>query len=474
MSKKKQKILKEISIERMAAEGKCIAQHEGQIIFVNDVAPGDVVDIRIVKARKKYMEAVPLHFHQLSKLRVEPFCSHFGTCGGCKWQHIPYEKQLAYKQQQVSDQFERIGKAKAAEVLPILGSAETTYYRNKLEFTFSVNRWLTREEIDSGEELDRNALGFHIPQSFEKILPISHCYLQPDPSNQVRLALDAFARARKISFYDHVNHTGLLRNLIIRNSNTGEVMVIVQFGGEAENEPGVVEEVMNYLQAEFPEITSLQYIINPKKNDTYYDLPVHHHSGEAFILQQMENLKFRISPKAFYQTNHQQAYELYKIARDFAQLSGDEVVYDLYTGTGTIANFVARQAHQVIGIEYVEEAIEDAKINSRINQINNASFYAGDLKDTLNADFITQHERPDVVITDPPRNGMHPDVVQTLLKLAPERIVYVSCNPATQARDVAMMDEMYEVKKMRAVDMFPHTHHIENVALLEKKQLVSN
>lgn len=454
----------------MAAEGKCIAHHEGQAIFVRGVAPGDVVDLRIVKARKKYMEAVPLHFHQLSDQRVEPFCSHFGICGGCKWQHIPYGQQLAYKQEQVNEQFARIGKAEAAEVLPILGSENTTYYRNKLEFTFSVNRWLTRQEIDSGEELDHNALGFHIPQRFEKILPISHCYLQPDPSNDIRLALDRFARAKEISFYDHVKHTGILRNLIIRNSNTGEFMVIVQFGGDAADAPDTVREVMEFLKSDFPQLTSLFYIINAKKNDTYYDLPVQHYAGESFLLQKMESLSFRISPKAFYQTNHEQAYELYKVARKFAALNGREVVYDLYTGTGTIANFVARQARQVIGIEYVEEAIEDAKVNARINQINNASFYAGDLKEVLDESFVGQHQKPDVVITDPPRNGMHPDVVKTLLRLSPGRIVYVSCNPATQARDVSMLSEQYELLRMQAVDMFPHTHHIENVALLQLRK----
>ena len=469
MAKKKNPVLKEIRIERMAAEGKCVARHEGQVIFVKDVAPGDLVDLRITRRKKKFFEAIPLHFHELSAVRTEPFCSHFGICGGCKWQHIPYETQLSYKQQQVIDDFERIGKAPIGEVKPILPSDETTYYRNKLEFTFSVNRWLTREEISSGEDFDRRALGFHIPQSFEKILPISHCYLQADPSNAIRLALDAFAKRNQISFYNHVNHRGILRNLIIRTSNTGQALVVVQFGGDAEDEQEIVQQVMEFLDKDFPEITSLQYIINPKKNDTYYDLPVHHYAGEEFISEQMEDLTFRISPKAFFQTNSRQAYKLYQATRKLAALSGEEVVYDLYTGTGTIANYIARQARQVIGMEYIEEAVEDARVNSRINQVNNVSFYAGDIKEQLNDTFIQQHQKPHVVITDPPRNGMHPDVVNRLLEIAPERIVYISCNPATQARDVALLHQQYEVKVIQPVDMFPHTHHVENIALLEKR-----
>jgi 23S rRNA (uracil1939-C5)-methyltransferase len=469
MGKKKNPILKEVTIDRMAAEGKCIAQHEGMVVFVKDVAPGDVVDLRITKKKKKFFEAVPLHFHRLSSIRTEPFCSHFGICGGCKWQHIPYTEQLKYKQQQVIDNFERIGKTSIGTVHPIIPSEETTYYRNKLEFTFSVNRWLTHEEISTGEEFDRRALGFHIPQSFEKILPISHCYLQPDPSNEVRLALDKFARTEDIPFYNPVTHEGILRNLIIRTSNIGQLMVIVQFGGDAMQEEGLVKKVMDFLNGYFPQLTSLQYVINHKKNDTFYDMPVHHFAGEPYINEQMEDLTFRISPKAFFQTNSRQAYQLYSAARSMAAIQAHEVVYDLYTGTGTIANFVARQAKQVIGIEYVEDAIEDAKVNARINQLNNTSFYAGDIKDTLNDAFIARHAKPDVIITDPPRSGMHPDVVSKLLELEAKRIVYVSCNPATQARDVSLLNEKYQTEALQPVDMFPHTHHVENIALLTRK-----
>lgn len=467
MAKKKNPILNEVVVERMAAEGKCIAHHDGKVIFVKNSAPGDVIDLKITRSKKKYFEGRPVHFHQLSPLRRDPFCSHFGICGGCKWQHIPYDKQLEYKQQQVVDNFERIGKIDVTNLQPIVASEETTYYRNKLEFTFSVNRWLTHEEISTGEEFDRRALGFHIPESFEKILPISHCYLQPDPSNAIRLSLDRFARRRDIPFYDHVKHVGILRNLIIRTSNTGQLMVIIQFGGDATGAPEIVEMVMSFLQNDFPQITSLQYIINPKKNDTYHDLPVVHFAGEGYIQEEMEDLSFRISPKAFFQTNSIQAYQLYKITRSMASLSGDEIVYDLYTGTGTIANFVARQAKQVVGIEYVEEAIEDAKVNSLINQVNNTSFYAGDIRETLNYSFISKHEQPDVIITDPPRSGMHPDVVKKILELEASRIVYVSCNPATQARDISLMNAKYAVEKLQPVDMFPHTHHVENVALLK-------
>ena len=467
MAKKKNPILREVTIERMAAEGKCVAHHDGKVIFVRNVAPGDIADLRITRKKKKFFEARPIHFHQLSTVRSEPFCSHFGTCGGCKWQHIPYEEQLRYKQQQVVDNFERIAKVDTSGILPIIGAEETTYYRNKLEYTFSINRWLTPEEISTGEEFDRRALGFHIPDSFEKILPISHCYLQPEPSNAIRLALDAYARQHNIPFYDQVSHKGVLRNLIIRTSSTGQVMVIIQFGGDAVETPDQVSQVMNFLQNDFPEITSLNYIINAKKNDTYYDQEVQHYSGEAYISEQMEDLSFRISPKAFFQTNSEQACKLYQVARAFANLSGKELVYDLYTGTGTIATFIARQARQVVGVEYVEEAIADAKINARINQVNNASFYAGDIRDTLNDDFISSHEKPDVVITDPPRSGMHPDVVEKLLELKASRIVYVSCNPATQARDVGLLNELYQVEKLQPVDMFPHTHHVENVALLK-------
>lgn len=455
----------------MAAEGKCIARHEGLAIFVSQVAPGDVVDLRVIKRKKQHVEAVPIHFHYLSDQRVTPFCEHFGTCGGCKWQHIPYSLQLQYKQQQVADNFQRIGKVSLPEVSPILPSDETQYYRNKLEFAFSCKRWLSREEVESGEELDKNALGFHKPQSFDKVLDIRHCYLQPDPSNDIRLAVDAFARGQGLTYYDAVTHEGLLRTMMIRTSSTGETMVVVQFGGDARKKEAAshIQALMEFIKNTFPQLTSLQYIINPKKNDTFHDQEVIHYYGKSYITETMEGLQFRVSAKSFYQTNAGQAYKLYQVTRAFADLQGHELVYDLYTGTGTIANFVAPQAKKVVGLEYVEEAIEDARVNSQINNIQNTSFFAGDIKDLLHKDFIREHGRPEVIITDPPRAGMHPDVVNKLLEIEAEKIVYVSCSPPTQARDIAILDQKYQVKKLQPVDMFPHTHHVENVALLELK-----
>ena len=452
-----------LRIERIAAEGKCVAHHEGKVVFVQNVAPGDLIDVRITKGKSSFMEGEAIHFHEYSKDRVEPFCSHFGTCGGCKWQHINYNLQKEYKRQQVVDQFTRIAKVDIPEVLPILGSEKTQYYRNKLDFTFSNNRWLTREEINSGLQFERNALGFHIPKMFDKIVNIDHCYLQGNISNDVRNELKIFALQNGLTFYDLRNQVGLLRNLIIRTTSTGQSMVIVQFG---EDEPVGIQSVMNFLHEKFPQITSLLYIVNLKKNETFNDQEVITFQGKGYIEEEMEGLKFRIGPKSFYQTNSEQAYELYKVARKFADLQGDEVVYDLYTGTGTIANFVAKRAKQVIGIEYVEDAIKDAELNSRINGIENTLFYAGDMKDLLNDDFMENHERPDVVITDPPRAGMHEDVVRMLLKLASPKIVYVSCNPATQARDVALLAEKYNLDKVQPVDMFPQTYHVENVILL--------
>ncbi|MCH7410083.1 23S rRNA (uracil(1939)-C(5))-methyltransferase RlmD [Belliella sp. DSM 111904] len=467
MSRKmKNKVVKNLSIERIATEGKCVAHHEGKVVFVQNVAPGDVVDVRITRGKSSFMEGEAIHFHEYSKDRIEPFCSHFGTCGGCKWQHINYELQKTYKRQQVVDQFNRIAKINIPEVMPILGSARTQYYRNKLDFTFSNNRWLTREEIDSGAEFERNALGFHIPKMYDKIVDIEHCYLQGNISNDVRNELRNFALLNNLSFYDIRNQVGLLRNLIIRSTSTGESMVIVQFGGDNAEE---IDLVMNFLHEKFPQITSLLYIINLKKNETFNDLEVVTFAGKDYIEEEMEGLKFRIGPKSFYQTNSEQAYELYKVTRDFAELQGDEVVYDLYTGTGTIANFVAKQAKQVIGIEYVEAAIVDAKLNSKVNELDNTLFYAGDMKDMLNDEFIEKHARPDVIITDPPRAGMHDDVVNMLLKLEAPKIVYVSCNPATQARDVALLAEKYTVDKIQPVDMFPQTYHVENVIRLTLK-----
>ncbi|WP_026235762.1 23S rRNA (uracil(1939)-C(5))-methyltransferase RlmD [Echinicola pacifica] len=464
MSRKmKNKVIENLTIERIATEGKSVAHHEGKVVFVQNVAPGDVVDVRITRGKSTFMEGEAIKIHQYSPDRVEPFCSHFGVCGGCKWQHINYELQMSYKRQQVIDQFQRIGKLPVPEVQPIIGSANTQYYRNKLDFTFSNNRWLTREEIDSGKEFERNALGFHIPKRFDKIVDVEHCYLQGNLSNEVRNALRDFALENGISFFDMIQQKGLLRNLIIRTSTTGEIMVIVQFG---EDQPENIQKVMEFLSGRFPELTSLLYIINLKKNETFHDQDIHTFMGRDYIVEEMEGLEFRIGPKSFYQTNSLQAYELYKVAREFAGLTGEEVVYDLYTGTGTIANFVAKNAKQVIGIEYVEAAIEDAKVNAKVNGLENTLFYAGDMKDMLNDEFIASHAAPDVIITDPPRAGMHEDVVNMLLKLEAPKIVYVSCNPATQARDVALLGEKYKLDIVQPVDMFPQTYHVENVVLL--------
>tara|TARA_R110002050_G_scaffold260238_1_gene399808 strand:+ start:241 stop:1653 length:1413 start_codon:yes stop_codon:yes gene_type:complete len=468
MSRKmKNKVLEQLKIERIAAEGKCVGHHEGKVVFVANVAPGDVVDVRVTKGRSSFLEAEAIKIHEYSSDRVSPFCSHFGVCGGCKWQHISYELQMTYKRQQVIDQFERIAKVPLPQVMPIIGSAKTQYYRNKLDFTFSNNRWLTREEIDSGETFERNALGFHVPKRFDKIIDIDHCYLQGNISNDVRNELGAFALKEGLGYYDIINQTGLLRNLIIRTTLDGQSMVIVQFG--ADDQEGI-DKTMEFLHQRFPEITALMYIINLKKNETFQDLEVHTYAGKDYIEETMEGLKFKIGPKSFYQTNSSQAYELYKVAREFADLSGNEVVYDLYTGTGTIANFVAKDAKQVIGIEYVEPAIVDAKENAIRNNIDNTLFYAGDMKDVLDDTFVSKHQKADVIITDPPRAGMHEDVVNMLLKLEAEKIVYVSCNPATQARDVALLAEKYDVIKIQPVDMFPQTYHVENVVLLKIKE----
>lgn len=467
MSRKmKNKVITHLAIERIASEGKCVGHHDGKVVFVANVAPGDVVDVRITKGKSSFMEGEAVHFHEYSKDRITPFCPHFGTCGGCKWQHIDYALQKDYKRQQVLDQFQRIAKVPIPEVMPILGSAKTQYYRNKLDFTFSNSRWLTREEINSEEEFERNALGFHIPKMFDKIIDVEHCYLQDGISNDVRNELRAFARENQLSFYDIRNQVGLLRNLIIRSTSTGQTMVIVQFG---ENDPENIPLVMEFLKNRFPEITSLLYVVNTKGNETFHDLELVTYAGLPYIEEEMEGLRFRIGPKSFYQTNSDQAYELYKVARDFVDLQGDEVVYDLYTGTGTIANFVAKKAKQVIGVEYVEAAIEDAKLNSQINGIDNTLFYAGDMKDILNEEFIAAHARPDVIITDPPRAGMDEKVVQMLLRLEAPKVVYVSCNPATQARDLALLGEKYQVEKVQPVDMFPQTYHVENVVLLTLK-----
>ena len=454
-----------VLITDVAAEGNAIAKIDDIVLFVEGVIPGDVVNVQITRKRKRYYEGRVLEIVTPSKDRLPAFCKHFGTCGGCKWQILPYEKQLFYKEKQAKDQLERIGHVSVEEFLPILGSECKEYYRNKLEFTFSNKRWITADEVKTNAEItDSNALGFHVPRLFDKVVDIEHCHLQGDPSNQIRNFIREFALAHNYTFFDIRNHAGLLRNLIIRTSTNGECMVIVAF---YEKQDEQINALLTALHEQFPQISSLLYIINQKANDTIGDQEVLTFYGKDFIIEEMENLQFKVGPKSFYQTNSKQAYELYKIAREFAQLTGNELVYDLYTGTGTIANFVARNAKQVIGIEYVPEAIEDAKINSQLNNITNALFYAGDMKDILNDAFIAKHGTPDVIITDPPRAGMHEDVVETILRAMPKRIVYVSCNPATQARDLQALSTAYIIKKSRAVDMFPHTQHVENVVLLE-------
>lgn len=459
-------LLTAIPIEKIAAEGKCIARVNGQVIFVAGVAPGDVVDLKIVRKKKNFLEATPVNFHSYSDKRATPFCEHFSQCGGCKWQHISYGTQLAYKQQEVVDQLTRIGKVALPEISPIIASEKTQYYRNKLEYTFSNKRWLSTEEVKSEEVINRDGVGFHFPGQFDKILDINHCYLQEEPSNKIRLAIKDYAFKNNISFYGIQSNQGLLRNLIIRTSITGEIMIVLQVGEQNEKE---IAGIMEYLQSSFPEITSLNYVVNTKKNETFHDLDVVCFAGKPYIEEQMEDLTFRIGPKSFYQTNSSQAYELYKVARNFAGLSGNEIVYDLYTGTGTIAQFVSKQAKKVVGIEYVEAAIKDAKTNATLNNIQNCVFYAGDIKDVLQNEFIEREGNPDVIITDPPRAGMHADVVNTLLSINAEKIVYVSCNPSTQARDLALLDQVYKVKAVQPVDMFPHTYHVENVVLLERR-----
>lgn len=460
-------LLENIEIVKLAAEGKAIAKVDDKVVFVTNVIPGDVVDVQVTKKRKSYMEGHPVVFHKYSDLRVDAFCEHFGICGGCKWQNLPYEEQLKFKQQEVLDNLSRIGKIDLPEANPILPSAKTEFYRNKLEFTFSNKRYLTFDEINDEKEIERTpALGFHVPRLFDKIVDIKKCHLQAEPSNAVRLAIKEYAFANDLSFFDIRAQEGFLRTLIIRTSTTGDLMVIVVFYHEdIEKRKGL----MAHLAEKFPEITSLMYVINEKGNDTIGDQDVIVYKGVDHIFEQMEDLKFKIGPKSFYQTNSEQAYELYSKTREFANIQKDEVVYDLYTGTGTIANFVARQAKKVIGIEYVPEAIEDAKLNSEINGIDNTAFFAGDMKNVLNAEFIAEHGHADMMIVDPPRAGMHADVVETILQASPNRIVYVSCNSATQARDLEMMDHAYKVTKVQAVDMFPHTHHVENIVLMEKR-----
>ena len=463
-------LLEKVTITDVAAEGKAIARVDDMVVFVPYVVPGDVVDLQVKRKKHHYAEAEAVYFHSYSPVRAVPFCQHYGVCGGCKWQILPYEEQIKYKQKQVTDNLTRIGKIELPEISPILGSKKTQYYRNKLEYTFSNKRWLTAEEVKQEVTYDQiNAVGFHIPTAFDKVLAIEKCWLQDDITNRLRNSIRDFAYAHGYSFQNLRTHEGMLRNLIVRTSSTGELMVILVCKIESDEEMERYRELLQFVADTFPEITSLLYFINNKVNDTITDLEVHTFCGKDHIYEEMEGLRFKVGPKSFYQTNSEQAYELYKVAREFAGLTGNELVYDLYTGTGTIANFVARQARQVVGIEYVPEAIEDAKVNSNINGITNTLFYAGDMKDLLTDDFIQEHGRPDVIITDPPRAGMHQDVVDVILRAEPQRIVYVSCNPATQARDLQLLDAKYRVTAVQPVDMFPHTHHVENVVRLEKR-----
>ena len=461
-------VFSHIKILDAGAKGVSVAKAaDGKVIFVSNVVPGDVVDVQTFKKRKAYYEGKAVRFHEFSEHRVEPVCEHFGVCGGCKWQNMAYSQQLFYKNNEVFNNLKRIGKVELPDFEPILGSEKQFFYRNKMEFSFSDSRWLTEDEIESAETLtERNALGFHIPKMWDKILDIRKCHLQEDPSNAIRNSVKNFAIENGLTFFNARNHTGLLRTLMIRTASTGELMVLVQF---FENDMEKRNLLMEFLANTFPEITSLQYVVNDKANDTLYDQKIELYKGRDFILEEMEGLKFSINAKSFYQTNSEQAYELYKITRDFAGLTGNELVYDLYTGTGTIAQFVSKGARKVIGVESVPEAIVDAKANAERNSITNCEFYVGDMKVVFNQDFINTHGKPDVIITDPPRDGMHKDVIEQILSIAPEKIVYVSCNSATQARDLALMDEMYQVTRVRPVDMFPQTHHVENVVLLEKR-----
>ncbi|MBP8033462.1 MAG: 23S rRNA (uracil(1939)-C(5))-methyltransferase RlmD [Bacteroidia bacterium] len=468
MSKIKKNIFVEnAEIVDISSEGKSVAKVDGMVIFVDGGVPGDVADVMITRKKNNYAEGHVVALKTASPNRLEPKCEHFGNCGGCKWQHMNYETQLFFKEKTVADALTRIGHLDISTLKPIFANKESYFYRNKLEFSFSDKKWLTNDEVKSGVEIDnRNALGFHIPKMFDKILDIKNCYLQEEPSNSIRNEIRDFANANGLTFFGVRAKTGLLRTLMIRSSSNGELMVLIQF---FENQPENIELLLNHLKTKFPQITSLQYVVNQKGNDTLQDLDIITFYGRDHIFEEMEGLKFKISAKSFYQTNSPQAYELYKITRDLCGLTGNEVVYDLYTGTGTIANFVAKKAKQVVGVEYVEDAVIDAKNNSEFNGITNTLFYAGDMKDVLNEAFITKHGKPDVIITDPPRAGMHEDVVRVLLKAAPKKIVYVSCNPATQARDLAMMMEQYDIKEIQPVDMFPQTAHVENVVLLERR-----
>nr|WP_299167961.1 23S rRNA (uracil(1939)-C(5))-methyltransferase RlmD [uncultured Allomuricauda sp.] len=469
MRKKRSRLTFEnVEVIDAGAKGKSVGKApDGRIIFLSNAVPGDVVDVMTTKKRKAFFEGVATNFHTLSKRRTTPQCEHFGVCGGCKWQHMAYEHQLHFKQKEVENNLKRIGNLELPETTPILGSKEQYFYRNKMEFSFSSSRWLTQEEISSESQIeDRNALGFHIPGMWDKILDIKKCHLQEDPSNAIRLEIKNFASKNGLAFFNPRQQQGLLRTMMLRTASTGEIMLLIQFFEDALEER---ELLLNHIEQTFPEITSLLYVINQKQNDTIYDQEVVCFAGRDHIFEEMEGLRFKINAKSFYQTNSEQAYELYKVTRDFANLTGNELVYDLYTGTGTIAQFISKKAKKVIGVESVPEAIEDAKNNALHNNISNVEFFVGDMKKVFNSSFIEQHGQPDVIITDPPRDGMHKLVVEQLIQIAPEKIVYVSCNSATQARDLALLDEKYQVTRVQPVDMFPQTHHVENVVLLEKR-----
>ena len=464
----RKKLFTEVEVIDAGAKGKTVAKApDGKVIFIPNAVPGDVVDVQTFKKRKAYYEGKATVFHKLSDKRVAPECEHFGTCGGCKWQDMGYEHQLFYKQKEVANNLTRIGHVELPEITPILPSNEQYFYRNKMEFSFSDSRWLTLEEIQSDEDLgDRNALGFHIPGMWDKILNVNKCHLQADPSNAIRNTVKTFAIENNLEFFNTRNQTGLLRTMMLRTSSTGEIMVLVQFFKEDKEKR---ELLLDFIADKFPEVTSLQYVVNEKANDTIYDQDVICYKGKDHIFEEMEGLTFKINAKSFYQTNSNQAYELYKLTRDFAGLTGDELVYDLYTGTGTIAQFVSKKAKKVVGVEAVPDAITAAKENAERNNIDNCEFFVGDMKNVFNQDFINTHGLPDVIITDPPRDGMHKDVVQQILNIAPKKVVYVSCNSATQARDLQLMDADYKVTRIQPVDMFPQTFHVENIVLLEKR-----
>jgi len=464
---KAQEIIGNVAVLDIANDGKAVGKIGDLVVFISHAVPGDVVDVQVTRKRKKYVETVPVCFRKYSDWRVEPVCSSFAVCGGCKWQDFDYRQQLHFKHKNISDCLVRIGKLEVPTIAPVLAADPILFYRNKLEFTFSSNRWLTEEEIQSESEINnRNALGFHIPGKFDKVLDIDRCYLQPDPSNAIRTAIRDFALQENMPFYNLRSHQGYLRTLVIRTSSTGNVMVIVNFHHE---DTAMREKLLNFVWKQFPEVTSLMYVINPKLNDSFADLEVQSYKGKPYIMDEMEGLKFKIGPKSFYQTNFNQAYQLYRFIRDFSELTGSEIVYDLYTGTGTIANFLASKAKKVIGVENVTEAIDDAKYNSHINGIRNTYFFVGDMKDVLTIEFIQKHGTPDVVVLDPPRAGVHAKVITALLLAMPKKVIYVSCNPSSQARDLALMQEYYKITAVQPVDMFPHTHHVENVVKLERK-----